>query len=388
MSDEAIQIRLRRLQNNALIAAAIGLGFCVLGAFLDTKQFFISYLFAYLFWLGIALGCLGFLMIHHLTGGRWGFPVRRFYEAATMTLPLMGLLFVPVCFGLRYLYDWTDPQAVAADPVLQHRSHYLNTQMFIMRATIFFLLWSAFAMLLNHLSFSQDRTSDVQPTRCLRALSGPGLILYPLTATFVFVDWVLSLEPDWHSTMFLVLIVIGQMLSGLAFSILFLAWLHRSEPFASIVTSIHFYHLGMLLFAFVMLWTYMAFSQLLIIYSGNLPTEISWYTHRIAGGWRAVVWFLVLLHFLIPFSLLLSRSLKRNIYALATVAAVVLFAHVVDTYWLIAPSFYPNGIHFHWLDLAAPLGVGGIWVAAFAKRLRSHPLLVRNDPRQYSSHEG
>jgi hypothetical protein len=384
--NNVIQSRLSSLQTKALIAGGIGLGFCVFGAFSNSKQFFVSYLFSYVFWLGVALGCLGFLMVHHLTGGRWGFAVRRFYEAAIMTLPLMALLFIPICFGLRDLYPWTDPQAIDADPVLQHRSGYMNAPGFIIRAAVFFLIWIGVALALNKWSFQQDATTGVEPTRKLRTLSGPGIALYPVTATFVLVDWVLSLEPDWYSTMFVVLIIIGQMLAGLAFGIMLLALLYKTKPMSDIVTTTHFHHLGMLLLAFVMLWTYMSFGELLIIYSGNLPHEIVWYLHRIAGDWKVVVWFLFLFHFLIPFFLLLSRELKRNVPVLATIAGVVFFAHIVNTYWLIAPSFDQTGIRLHWLDFAAPIGIGGIWIAAFTGRLKSRPLLVQNDPRQSPSY--
>ena len=386
MSADSIQVRLSGLQSKALIIGVIGLALCVLGAFLDIRRFFISYLFGYLFWLGLALGCLGFLMIHHLSGGRWGFPVRRFFEAGIMTLPLMALLFIPICLGLRDLYPWTDPHAVAGSSVLQHRAQYMNTPAFIIRAAIFFSLWSIAAVALNKWSFDQEGTTDVEPTRKLRTFSGPGILLYPLTVTFVLVDWIMSLETDWYSTMFAVLIIIGQMLSGLAFAIILLAWLRKTEPYADVVTETHFHHLGMLLFAFVMLWTYMAFSQLLIIYSGNLPQEILWYTHRIAGDWKLIMWFLVIFHFAIPFLLLLSRDIKKDPDKLAAIAAMVLVAHVADVYWMIAPSFFHTGISFNWLDIAAPAGVGGIWLAVFAGRLKAHPLLVHNDPRQPLPH--
>ena len=283
MNDNAIRLRLGSVQTKALIVGVIGLGFSAFRAFSDTRQFFISYLFGYLFWLGLALGCLGFLMVHHLTGGRWGFAVRRLYEAAIMTLPLLALLFIPICFGLQDLYLWTDPRAVAANPVLQHRSMYMNAPAFIIRAALFFLIWIGIAIVLNKWSLQQDTTTEVEPTRKLRTLSGPGIVLYPLTATFVFVDWVLSLEPDWFSTMFLVLIVIGQMLTSLAFVIILLAWLYKSNPMSEVVTPTHFHHLGMLLMAFVMLWTYMAFGELLIIYSAICRARSS----GICIAWRA-----------------------------------------------------------------------------------------------------
>jgi hypothetical protein len=326
-------------------------------------------------------------MIHHLTGGLWGWPVRRFLEAAVMTLPVLALLFVPLCFGLGSLYEWMDAHAVAANPILHHRRFYMNAPAFILRAAFFFGLMTFYARALNRWSFAQDETADPEPTRRLRVISGPGLVIYPVTATFALTDWVLSLEPDWYSTMFVVVIIIGQMLSSLAFAICLLAMLRREKPYAGLVTEKHFHHLGTLLFAFVMLWTYVAFGQLLIIYSGNLPHEIVWYLHRIAGDWKIVVWFLFLFHFLIPFFLLLSRELKQRVGALAVIAATLLFAHVVDNYWLVAPSFFKRGIALHWLSFAAPIGIGGVWLAAFCARLKSRPLLVRNDPRQHPVHE-
>jgi hypothetical protein len=389
MSEKAIQSRLGNWQSKALIVGVIGLVVSLCGAFFNSRQFFISYLFAYLFWAGIAFGCLEFLMVHHLTGGRWGWPVRRFFEAAIMTLPLLALLFVPLCFGLRSLYEWMDPHAVASNPILQHRRFYMNGPAFIVRAVVFFGIWIFFARRLNRWSYAQDATTNVDPTIKLRSMSGPGLVIYPVTATFVLTDWVLSLETDWYSTMFLVLMVIGQMLTGLVFVICLLAILRREEPYAGVVNETTFHHLGTLLFAFIMLWTYMAFAQLLVIYSGNLPREIGWYLHRISSSWKIIVWFLFLFHFLLPFFLLLSSDLKKKILPLVTIASVVLLAHLVNDYWLIAPSFYRRGIVLHWLDLAAPIGIGGIWLSAFCARLKSRPLLVSHDPRlpQRDDHE-
>ena len=382
MSDDVVQSRLSLWQKRALMAGAVGLILSLAGAFLNVRQFFISYLYAWLFWAGLAFGSLEFLMLHHLTGGRWGWPVRRFLEAAMMTLPLLAVLFVPLFFGLHSLYEWMDAHAVATNPILHHRRHYMNAPGFIIRAVIFFGIWIFVAFRLRRLSIAQDNSENVESTRQMRTLSGPGLALYPVTATFALTDWVLSLEPDWHSTMFLVLIVIGQMLSSLAFVICLLAALHTNAPYAGKVSETHFHHLGMLLFAFIMLWTYMSFSQFLIIYSGNLPNEIEWYLHRIASNWKAVLWFLVLFHFAVPFFLLLSRELKKRVAALTTFALIVLFAHLVNDYWLVAPSFYKTAIALHWLDFTAPIGLGGIWFAAFCARLRAQPLLVRNDPRQ------
>jgi len=365
----------------ALGIGIIGLLLCLLGWVISPRQFFISYLFAELFWLAVALGCMAFLMIHYLTGGKWGWPVRRMLEAAAMTLPLVGGLFVPLFFGLPQLYPWARPAQVAADHVLQHRHPYLSAPWFIVKAIVFFLIWIWLASLLNKWSREQDLTHDPAPMKRLRKLSGLGLVIYPLTITVTFVDWVMSLEPDWFSTMFPILICIGQMLSGLAFVILLLAWLGPRTSLSKITGKQNFHHLGNLLLAFTMLWAYMAFSQLLVIWSGNLPHEISWYLHRIAGGWRWVVAFLVLFHFFGPFFLLLSRQVKETRRALAVIAAVMFVAHIVDVWWVITPSFYPQGIHVSWLDFAALLGIGGVWLFVFARNLLSKPLVPINDPR-------
>jgi len=382
MTGSAVRSRLDGIQTAALIAGGAGVALCIVGALADSRQFFISYLFGYLFWLGLALGCLVLLMLHHLTGGRWGFPLRRIFEAAIMTLPLMALLFAPLFFGLRDLYAWARPEAVAASEILRHKHFYMNGPAFIVRTAAAFALFIWVALRLNKLSFLQDETSDPAPTRRLRTLSGPGIAIYPFVATFAYVDWVLSLEADWYSTMFVVLIIIGQVLTALAFCIVLLAWLGKEEPFRQVVTTTTFHHLGSLLLAFVMLWAYMDFSQFLIIWSGNLPAEIGWYLHRIAGGWKWLLFFLVIFHFFLPFFLLLFREVKRGIAALAAVASIVFFAHLADVFWLVSPSFHKTGVSIHWMDAAAPVAVGGIWIAAFSARLKSRPLLVKNDPRQ------
>lgn len=365
----------------ALGLGLLGLALCAIGWIVAPRSFFIAYLFAELFWLGVALGCMAFLMIHYLTGGKWGWPVRRFCEAAAGTLPFLGVLFIPIFFGLRYLYPWTIAANVAADKVLQHKQAYLNPRMFIVRAVIVFGIWTWMAYLFNKWSRQQDTTDDVTPMKKLRKLSGPGLVIYPLTITVAFVDWVMSLEADWYSTMFPILICIGQMLAGLSFVILLLFWLEPRSALAEITGKENFHHLGSLLLAMTMMWAYLAFGQLIIIWAGNLPHEISWYLHRIAGGWRWVVVFLALFHFFVPFFLLLSRQVKRTERALAAIAGLMFMAHVVDVWWMITPTFYPHGLHFSWLDFAAFIGVGGVWLFFFARNLESKPLVPLNDPR-------
>ena len=365
----------------ALGVGVVCLLLCLLGWFLEPRQFYMSYLFAELVWTGLALGCMAFLMIHYLTGGDWGWPVRRFCEAAAKTLPLAGVLFIPVFFGIHQIYPWAKPALVATDHVLQHKHPFFSSWFFIGRAVVAFIIWSWMAYLLNKWSREQDGTTNPAPMKRLRTLSGPGLVIYPLTITVVGVDWIMSLEPNWYSTMFPILICIGQMLSGLSFVILLLAWLEPRTSLAGIVGKQNYHHLGSLLLAMTMMWAYLAFGQLIVIWSGNLPHEISWYLHRIAGGWRWVLVFLVLFHFFGPFFLLLSRQMKRTRLALAAIAGSIFVAHIVDVWWMVMPSFYPHGIHVSWLDFAALFGIGGVWFFFFARNLESKPLVPMNDPR-------
>ena len=373
--------QLARLQKYSFGGGIIGLALCGAGAAANPRQLLPSWLLAYTFWLGLTLGCLGVAMMHHLSGGRWGFVVRRFLEAGFLTLPVMALLFLPIILGRRYLYPWVRPEALAVSPILQHQQSYLNTAGFACRAALFFAIWIGMAACLRRWSVEQDRNNSPAPTIRLRTLSGPGIVLYPLTGTFAFVDWVMSIEPEWYSTIFPLIVLIGQVLSAFAFLTVVLAWAARDEPFQHVVTPQHFHDLGNLLLTFVIFWTYLAFSQLLIIYSGNLPHEIRWYLHRSAGDWKWLVLGLATFQFFVPFFLLLSRTLKRNVRRLALVAGLVFAGQIVADFWTIAPAFHPTGLYVHWLDLAALLGVGGVWLAAFARTLRQASLLPLHDPR-------
>ena len=360
----------------------LGLAPCVAGWIFAPGEFFVSYLFAHEFFLGISLGSLGLLMIHHLTSGYWGYSVRRFLESAVGTLPLLALLFVPIFFGLPYLYPWKNPSIVAEDEILRSRISYLNTPGFIVRSALIFAIWILMAHFLLKWSREQDVTTSVEPTRKMRTLSGPGLVIYPVTMTFAALDWLMSLEKDWYSTMFAVMICIGQMLSALAFVILLLSIGTRTRQFAPIISIEETLHkIGNLLLAFTMLWAYLEFGQLLITWSGNLPNEISWYLNRVAGGWRWMCVFLFLFNFFIPFFLLLMRPVKRRVQTLATIAGCILVAHIADVWWTIAPSLHPERFYFTWWAVVAFLGIGGIWSAAFLRNLENRPVVPLNDPR-------
>ncbi|HEX9372426.1 MAG TPA: hypothetical protein VF897_15535 [Roseiflexaceae bacterium] len=378
---QSAQPDLRRVQLPALAAGVAGLAACAVGAYLDPGAFYQSYLFAYLFWFGIALGSLAILMLHHLVGGAWGFPIRRLLESAALTLPLLLVLFLPLLLGLGELYEWARPDALAADSLLQHKSAYLNPTFFVARAAIYFAIWIGLAFFLNRWSLEQDRTDEPALARRMRDLSRFGLVLYMLTMTFAAIDWVMSIEPHWYSTIYGLIYVAGQGLAGFSVAIIVAALLSRREPLAGAVTPERFGDLGGLLLAFVMFWAYVALSQFLLIWSANLPEEVTWYVRRIQGGWSWVIIFVIAFQFVLPFLLLLARRVKRTIPALAGLAGLIMLVHLIDLFWLVVPPFRQDGLSVHWLDLAAPIGIGGLWVAAFAWLLARRPLLPLHDPR-------
>ncbi|NOT43897.1 MAG: hypothetical protein HOP14_04760 [Acidobacteria bacterium] len=376
----------------ALVAGLLGLAVCAVGFAVARDQFFRAWLIAYLLWLGVSLGSMGLMMIHHLSGGSWGMVVRRVFEAASRTLPLMTVLFVPVWLGMATLYPWTHPEHVAADEILQHKAAYLNTPFFLLRAAFYFLGWNLIALFLSRWSKAQDE-GDTAVTRKMQRLSGGGLVFYALTITAAAVDWVMSINPHWFSTLYGFIFMGGQGLSALAFVILIAAFLSKRAPMNDVLKANHFHDFGKLTLAFVMLWAYFQFSQYLLIYAANLVEEIPYYITRTTHGWQYVALFLILCQFILPFSLLLSRDLKRASNRLVIVAIGLLVMRFIDLYFLVSPEFdaagmnlhmeageHEGGFFLHWLDIAAPVGIGGIWVWMFFTQLRQRPLLPIRDP--------
>jgi len=380
-SQETLQPDFDRVQRRALLMGVAALALLGGGAYFNPLQFFRSYLLAFLFWLGIGLGCVALLMLHHMTGGGWGFVIRRLLESGAGTLPLMALLALPVLFGFSRLYPWVHQEASAGEPVPPLRRVYLNTPAFFGRAVVYFAIWITLAYLLNKWSSEQDRTADPALTGRLQSLSGPGLVVFGFTATFAAVDWAMSLEPHWTSTIYGIMFVVAEGLGALAFAILAARLLAHRKPLADVIAPSHFHDLGNLLLAFVMLWAYISFSQFLIIWSGNLQDEISWYLSRASGGWGALALFLVAFHFAVPFLLLLSRDVKRRMQVLAVVAGSLVVMGLVDLFWVVVPAFQPAGPRVHWMDIVAPIGMGGVWVAWFVWQLKGKPLLPLHDPR-------
>jgi hypothetical protein len=369
----------RRLQQQALIVGVVFLIIFIVGAFFNRAQFFHSYLIGFLFWTGISVGSLALLMLQHLTGGGWGFVIRRVLEAATRALPLMLVLFVPIVLAAGSIYPWTNQTEMAKSPALIAKTHgYLNLKFFIVRAIAYFAIWLLLIFFLNKWSAEQDSNGDRRFARNMRVLSGPGMVLFVFTVTFASFDWVMSLDPNWSSTIFGLLFVGSWSLSALAFVIAMMAALTKYEPMSRIVAHLHFHDLGKLMLALVMLWAYFAFSQFLIIWSGNLPEEIRWYLPRLHGGWGVVALAVVVLHFALPFLFLLSRSLKRNPRKLVLIAVLILIMRCVDLIWLVEPGF--PGARFSLMDLVAPIAFGGLWLSLFSWQLARRPLIAVNDP--------
>ena len=378
-------------RSGALIVAGIGLVGCAIGFYMNAEQFYRSWLIAYLLFLGITLGSMALVMIQHLSGGAWG-VFRRILEASSRTLLLLIVLFIPVLVGMTSLYPWTDSMLVQGDPILKQKAPYLNTWFFIARAVLYFAGWWGLSYLLNKWSQRQD-AGDVAINTSIQRLSGAGLVFYALTVTFAGIDWIMSLNPHWYSTLFGFLMMGGQGLAALAFTIIVAAFLFRREPMSRLLKPQHFSDLGKLMFAFVMLYAYFNFSQYMLTFAANLTEEIPYMTARIRNGWQYLALFLTIFHFAVPWFLLLSRNLKRNADRLVVIALWMIFMRFADIYMLVSPEFAADGRNLHavagehashffiyWTDLAAPLAIGGLWVWMFFTQLKQRPLFAAGDP--------
>jgi hypothetical protein len=370
------------LQQRALIAGMIGVVLCVIGYVKSPESLLHSYLLAFMFILGLSLGSLGLLMMQHLTGGMWGIVIRRPLESATRALPLVFILFAPIFFGFRYLYGaWLNAPATGEGRLSDFQQHYLTASWFHIRALIYFAVWLLLMWVFNNWSRKQDiDREDRALRRRLKMLAGPGIILYVFAMSFAAIDWVMSLSPHWASTIYGFLYVAGQLISSMSLMICVVVLLSRAPVFQGVLKPRYLHDLGKLLLAFVMLWAYFSFSQLLIIWSGNSPEEISFYRSRLYGEWGYVSVIILIFHFFVPFFLLLSRDLKRNPSLLPKVAMWLIFMRFVDIYWLTRPEFTPSAIPSLW-DLAAGLGLIGLWFFVFAWQLQRMPLLPLGDPK-------
>ena len=375
--------KLAQLQRRALIAAIAGVVVCAIGVLISgTTQFFESYLYAFLFWNGLGLGCLSALMLHHMVQGRWGFMIQRILEAGARTLPITAILFLPILLiGKASLYPWMPGGALADSEIVHEKLAYLNPSFFTLRAFVYFAVWLGLMFALTSFSRRLDATGDQRLCLKMRWVSGPGLAAYVLTMTFAMTDWGMSLEPEWFSTIYAPLFIVGHGLACLAFSTVILSKIANEKPHSEVMSTDYYQHLGSLMCGFVVLWSYMSFSQFLITWSGNLPEEIPWYLSRQSPGLNLMAVILIVFHFALPMFILMQRRVKRAAKALVVMAFWIFIMRFVDIYWIIMPAFHPSQVGLHFLDIAAQVAMGGIWIYVFASQLRKYPLLPLNDQR-------
>ena len=379
-------------RSRALLIGVAALVLCAVGFFINRDQFFRAWLIGYMLWLGVALGSMGLMMIHHLSGGAWGMVVRRVWEASSRTLPLLTVLFIPVVLGMNRLYPWMHTDLMQADAVLKHKSLYLNPTFFLARAAVYFIGWNLIAWRLSALSRAQDE-GDIEATRSMQRISGGGLVFLALSITFVGVDWFMSLNPDFYSTMFGFLFMNYLGLAGLAFTILIASYLRTTPTMGPLFRPSHFADYGKLTLAFVMMWAYFQFSQYLLVYAANLKDEVPYVITRIEGGWEYLALFLLIFQFVVPFCLLLSRPLKRTPDRLVKLAIWLLIVRLIDTFMYVSPEFSAAGgnrwfvpgehgsvFFVNWLDVVTPVAIGGLWFWMFYTQLRQRPLLPIGDP--------
>ncbi len=364
----------------SLAVGVLALAACIVGAFFSPTQFFRAYLAAYIFFLGFGLGSMAILMVYHLTGGAWGFLTRRILEAAMRTLPLLAVLFTPIACGVGYLYLWAQPAVVAADKKLQYQQVYLNAPFFWVRAAVYFVLWLGMAYLLSSWSARQDHQADPRLEVKARRLSGIGLVIYGITIHFASVDWVMSLQPTFHSSIFGPLFGSGQFVTAQTLVIVVLAWLVLRPPLSDVVSGEVMNDVGNLLLTFLVIWAYMVWFQFMLIWIANLRVDVIWYLPRSRGGWQWVAYAIFVLHFAVPFFLLLMRAVKQTPRLVGWLAGLVAFMQLVFDYYQVMPAFPGTTMADHWMDFLTPLGIGGVWFACFFWELGRWPLLPRHDP--------
>lgn len=373
----------RRLPVIALALGLIGVGLAFwLKQSTAPKVFYASYLTAYMFWLSIALGGFFFVIVQFAARAGWSIVVRRLAENAMVTLPLMAVLAIPfLVWGSHDIYHWTHHHAVEADPILKGKSAYLNLPFFYIRALVYFAIWGGIGFYVHRKSTQQDKTGDPAITRHLQRLAPPLILLYALSQTFASFDWVMSLDPHWFSTMFGVYYFAGSVVAIFGFMAVISVGLRASGVLKDVITPEHFHDLGKYLFAFVVFWAYIAFSQYMLIWYANMPEETLWYQHRWHGSWKTVSVILCVGHFALPFYFLMSRHIKRRAATLLLAAIWMLAMHYVDLYWQIMPTVHRDGAEFSLLDLANLVGIGGLFLGVFGLQLRRHALVPARDPR-------
>lgn len=377
-SNYPVPAAVSRYQRNGLIAGVLGLALTVVGLFVSPTQFFHSYLLGYLLFVSLALGSLGLLLLQYLTGGAWGVLTRPIFEANTKALPIAAVLFIPIILGMNQIFPWLGVMKNEAHVVA--KAGYLSPTFFIVRAVIYLVFWVFLAAILNNYSRKQELDGNPRWSRKLENFSGGGLLFFVLSITFMSVDWMMSLAPEWYSTMYAFIVVVAQGLNALTFAVILVILLAKVQPFSDVVKPVHLHDLGKLIFALNFLWGYLCFCQYLITYSGNLPEETVWYFDRARGGWEIIAYLVIFAHFILPFILLLSRDLKRNGKTLIIVASLLFVMRIVDLYWFIEPNWHRSSFFISWMDVTAVVGFLGLFVFLWGMQYKKRPMLPLGEP--------
>lgn len=380
---------IQKMRSKALVVGLLGTAATVGGYFVaGPQQFFQSWLIGFLYVFAFACGGLGFLMIHHLAPGKWSLALARLHEAAARTFPLLLILFIPVVLGMNDLYVWMNPAAAndhVLEEVMHHKGWYLNQNDFIIRSVACFIILIILSSLLSHWSRKQDASRDKAEAEKLalkmRMLSGIGLVIFGLTVTFAIFDWAMSLEPKWYSTVYGVMIMMAQGVATLALFAIIIGKLANAKDYGTVLGTQQYHDFGNMMFAFLILWTYLNVGELIILWSGNLPEEIEHYVIRMKTPWSQLVIGLTIFHFTLPFLYLLWKSNKRNPRRLAFAARWLLVTTLGVYFWYVLPPIRPEAPFFHWLDFTAPIGLLGLWLFVFLGTLKTRPLLPQKDPR-------
>lgn len=365
----------------AAVAALLGGVACAILGPANPKQFFFSWLVSFLFFLTLALGALFFVLIQYAAQGGWGIVLRRIGETVFATLPVLALLSLPVFLGLHNLYEWSHHDVVEHDALLRWKAPYLNVPFFLIRAALYFSIWSGIAILYYRGSRGQDASGDPAVSARLRRFAGPAIIVMALTSSFASIDWIMSLTPHWYSTIFGVYFFAGSFVGFIALLSVVAAAMRRAGLLETLISAEHLHDVGKFLFAFTAFWAYIAFSQFFLMWYANMPEETIWYKARIEGSWMKVSLFLIGGHFVAPFFYLMGRTVKRNGATLAIGGTWILVMHFVDIYWQVMPTLHREGLRPSVLDIAAFVTVGGCFVAAASWLLRRNALVPLRDPR-------
>lgn len=361
--------------------AILGAIASVLGYFIDPDQFYFSYLTSFTFYASIALGCLFFVMLHHITRSEYGVVLRRIPETYASFMYIFAILFIPILIGVETLYLWTDEELVATDKLIAGKSPYLNIPFFIARNILYFSVWSYMGHKLYKNSVEMDKSGDWGLDTAQRKISGPGIFIFGFTLAFASFDWMMSLDPPWFSTMFGVYYFAMTFQVFFAVVILTVLFLHKKGLLTKTIRTTHITDLSKLLFGFTVFYAYIAFSQFFLIYYANIPEETLWYYHRLEGSWEGFTYLLLIGRFVVPFFILLPAASKSNMKLIGIVSAWIVIVHFIELHWIVMPTLHHYGIQFSWIDIATLLGIGGLFMGMFFLQFKKENMVANNDPR-------